>query len=37
MNALIEMAAVGAPAAPVAIYMVHNRPPYTIAVAAEGR
>ncbi|QPM91326.1 ABC transporter substrate-binding protein [Pseudooceanicola algae] len=34
MNALIETA--GAPGAPVAVYAVHNRPPYTIAVARDG-
>lgn len=36
MNALIEMVAAGAPDAPLAVYALHNRPPYTIAVAADG-
>ncbi|WP_424934385.1 ABC transporter substrate-binding protein [Amaricoccus macauensis] len=36
MNALIEMAATGNADAPVAVYMAHNRPPYTIAVASDG-
>lgn len=36
MNALIECAGAGRPAAPVAVYAVHNRPPYTIAVAKGG-
>lgn len=37
MNALIECAGGGDPAPPVAVYAVHNRPPYTIAVSKEGR
>lgn len=36
MNALIECAGAEDPAAPVAVYAVHNRPPYTIAFANNG-
>ncbi|MEI6161926.1 MAG: ABC transporter substrate-binding protein, partial [Roseococcus sp.] len=36
MNALIEMAGHTPEAAPVAVYVMHNASPYTIAVAADG-
>lgn len=36
MNALIELAAAQPAEAPVAVFAVHNRSPYTIAVLADG-
>jgi len=36
MNALVEFAAAHPQAAPVAVYAMHNRSPYTIAVPAAG-
>lgn len=36
MNALVECAAARPDAAPVAVFAMHNRSPYTIAVAAAG-
>lgn len=36
MNALIEMAGADTSAAPVAVYVLHKTPPYTIAVPAAG-
>jgi NitT/TauT family transport system substrate-binding protein len=36
LNALIEMAGRDPESAPVAIFVMHNRSPYTIAVAADG-
>ena len=36
INALVELAAKQAEKAPVAVYMLYNRPPFTVAVLADG-